>query len=303
MHHTQIHSFDPRAGWKWHESRPKLPLSSIVLVPDIKDLLLADLKDFTNGQQWYEERGIPFRRGYLLHGARGSGKSSLVYAIAAEMARDVCVLSLGTGTHGISDMEFYESLQQIPPNSILLIEDIDVTLHHAARKDGTALSEQPSHAPSGVGEEASLVQQLTVDGIIKALDSLVSTEGCISFTTCTHLEWVDPSLSRSGRMDVWLEFKDATQWQAEELFCNVFATQYGFGDSVELGAQGERQLDEVGITKLARRFADTIPHEQLSIATLREYLLKHRFDPESAVSDALAWVASELLLRRQAQSI
>ena len=32
----------------------------------MKDLLLEDARDFLQSKEWYSERGIPFRRGYLL---------------------------------------------------------------------------------------------------------------------------------------------------------------------------------------------------------------------------------------------
>lgn len=41
-------------------------MRSIVLDPGMKDLLLDDARDFLNSKQWYSDRGIPFRRGYLL---------------------------------------------------------------------------------------------------------------------------------------------------------------------------------------------------------------------------------------------
>lgn len=40
--------------------------------------------------------------------------------------------------------------------------------------------------------------------------------------TTNHLEKLDPALSRPGRMDVWVEFKNASRWQAEALFRNFF---------------------------------------------------------------------------------
>ena len=40
--------------------------------------------------------------------------------------------------------------------------------------------------------------------------------------TTNHLERLDPALSRPGRMDVWIEFKNASKWQAEQLFRNFF---------------------------------------------------------------------------------
>ena len=40
--------------------------------------------------------------------------------------------------------------------------------------------------------------------------------------TTNHLERLDPALSRPGRMDVWVEFRNASKWQAEALFRNFF---------------------------------------------------------------------------------
>jgi len=44
--------------------------------------------------QWYAERGIPYRRGYLLYGVPGSGKTSLIHALAGELGLDIYALSL-----------------------------------------------------------------------------------------------------------------------------------------------------------------------------------------------------------------
>lgn len=53
-------------GWRLVAARPKRSLRSIVLDPGIKDMLIEDAKDFLDSRAWYVERGIPFRRGYLL---------------------------------------------------------------------------------------------------------------------------------------------------------------------------------------------------------------------------------------------
>lgn len=55
-------------SWRWTDSRHKRPMSSIVLDPGVKEMLLDDTRDFLRSEKWYADRGIPFRRGYLLHG-------------------------------------------------------------------------------------------------------------------------------------------------------------------------------------------------------------------------------------------
>lgn len=68
---------DQYNDWSLAGSRPKRPLSSVVLDQGIKERLLVDAKDFMSNEKWYAARGIPWRRGYLLHGHPGTGKTSL----------------------------------------------------------------------------------------------------------------------------------------------------------------------------------------------------------------------------------
>jgi chaperone BCS1 len=61
------------------------------------DRLLTDIKDFFRNEAFYAQRGIPWRRGYLLHGLPGSGKTSTILAIASELDLDVYMVPLSTG--------------------------------------------------------------------------------------------------------------------------------------------------------------------------------------------------------------
>ena len=63
---------------KFGEPRRKREISSVILDQGIKERIVADVKDFLSSSKWYYDRGIPYRRGYLLHGPPGSGKTSYV---------------------------------------------------------------------------------------------------------------------------------------------------------------------------------------------------------------------------------
>jgi mitochondrial chaperone BCS1 len=39
--------------WRWNGARQKRPLSSIVLPPGVKDMLLADCRDFLSSEDWW----------------------------------------------------------------------------------------------------------------------------------------------------------------------------------------------------------------------------------------------------------
>jgi chaperone BCS1 len=96
IHRIQIYFADSYGSWRYTDSRHKRPLSSIVLNPGVKEMLVADTKDFLKSEKWYADRGIPFRRGYLLYGVPGSGKSSLIHALAGELMLDIYVVSLSS---------------------------------------------------------------------------------------------------------------------------------------------------------------------------------------------------------------
>ena len=51
---------DPRTygGWRWNGARQKRPMSSIVLEPGVKDMILADCQDFLCSEEWYVASSI-----------------------------------------------------------------------------------------------------------------------------------------------------------------------------------------------------------------------------------------------------
>lgn len=71
--------------------------------------------------------GIPYRRGYLLHGPPGSGKTSFIQALAGRLSYNICVLNLSQ--RGLMDDKLTHLLMNTPERSIILLEDVDAAFN------------------------------------------------------------------------------------------------------------------------------------------------------------------------------
>lgn len=72
----QVH----RWGDMWEECQQKKPrtLESVILDSNIAETVINDIKKFMDSSEWYINKGVPYRRGYLLYGPPGTGKTSFV---------------------------------------------------------------------------------------------------------------------------------------------------------------------------------------------------------------------------------
>ena len=184
--------------WTRASKRLPRPIESVIMEGDLAERLLADVKEFQAGEAWYNEHGIPYRRGYLLHGAPGNGKSSIVMALASALHLDICVLNLNSA--GLSDDRLNELITNLPP-AILLIEDIDCVFQK---------------------REKSEKDTITFSGLLNAIDGVMAGEGRILFMTTNYIDQLDPALIRPGRCDLQVEIDNATQDQARRLFLRFF---------------------------------------------------------------------------------
>ncbi|KAH0685389.1 hypothetical protein KY290_016662 [Solanum tuberosum] len=93
---------------------------------DQKDMILKDLERFMTRKEYYRKVGKAWKRGYLLFGPPGMGKSSLIAAIANYLNFDIYDLELTAVTRN-SDLR--KLLVATTNKSILVIEDIDCTIN------------------------------------------------------------------------------------------------------------------------------------------------------------------------------
>jgi chaperone BCS1 len=191
-----IYAIDSTQEWSRLVIVRKRSLSTLVLAPGLAEAAIADARAFLASGQWYADRGIPWRRGYLLHGPPGTGKSSLVKVMAGELGRDICLLSLTADR--LDDVKLASLLSEAPRRAILLFEDIDALF--ARRRQG--------EVAAGV----------TFSGLLNAIDGVLAQEGRILCMTTNHPERLDPALIRPGRIDRRFAFDLAGESERARLF-------------------------------------------------------------------------------------
>ncbi|KAJ8483222.1 hypothetical protein ONZ51_g4858 [Trametes cubensis] len=310
-HRVHIFMADTTYGcWRWNGARQKRPMSSIVLEPGVKDMILADCKDFLASEDWYAERGIPFRRGYLLHGVPGSGKTSLIHSLAGELGLDIYVVSLSS--KGMSDNTLTTLMGNVPSRCILLLEDLDAAFTRGISRDETSTgaptttSSSSSSSSSAKNKDDNDGSTLSLSGLLNSLDGVAAAEGRLLFATTNHIERLDPALSRPGRMDVWVNFKHATKWQAEGIFkcffparpSNPVATSAAPPSAAS--ADAKHPADATSSANLAEsKRKHAIPENELSVAALQGYLLRNKTRPRECVDEVAAWVVSEREMREK----
>merc|ERR1711915_1128015 len=192
-------------GTEWRQfghPRERRPLNSVVLDTGVAEQIVADVKEVVGSVAWYRDRGIPYRRGYLLHGPPGCGKTSFITALPGELEYSICVLNLSD--RSMSDDRLQHRLADAPENSIILLEDIDAAF--VSREDAKHLEE----AYKGLN-------RLTFSGLLNAIDGVTSTEGRIMFMTTNYIERLDPALIRPGRVDVIQHIGFCSQLQIQQM--------------------------------------------------------------------------------------
>lgn len=166
---------------------------------------LANIKHevdiWISNQKFFEERGFPWKLGYVLYGEPGVGKTMFIKSLGRQLKLPVFLYSLGT----FLDKEFSESIQrEVNENKpcIIAFEDFDRVFQ--GRKN--ILTGKKSHELG-----------VTFDTVLNCLDGLVEMSGAITIITTNQINSLDPALgskeqngrsSRPGRINRVIEVQN-----------------------------------------------------------------------------------------------
>ena len=236
---------------------------SIVLDPAIKREVRANTINFLGKKNRWAEYGIPQKRGVLLAGEPGTGKTVICKALIAEADGVTCIT---TNAYGLSGDEYvtelYEMAQDLSP-CIVFIEDIDLI----------GLNREEYHYQSG----PALLSLLNV------LDGVEDKHGIVTVATTNNLESLDRAISqRPSRFDCVVKIPPPSLEERKELLsllCQKIPVDELAQDYIarKSGHCTPAQLQEV-IFSLAIQHTDELPDSQAT------YLKVSKNDIDAAIS-------------------
>lgn len=242
-------------GWELIKRAKIRNPKHIVLPEGIFDFLTKDIQDFYNSESWFEELGIPHKRGYLFYGPPGNGKTSTIVCLASHFSIPVYIIPKLTDAN-IDKM--CSLFSELPKKAFVVFEDIDAMLHKkrkAKSRIDELLGDDADDEEKDAAKETTEEKKVNFSGLLNALDGMTTPEGHIIFMTTNHPESLDPALIRPGRVDRKVEFHNPDAFQIGKIFQKFFP-------------QSDPQSVE--------RFVKGMQPRSHSASELQEFLLKHR---------------------------
>lgn len=306
--------YDRSFYWVRCMSRSPRPLSTVILDQAQKQEFVDDMREYLHPhtRRWYFNRGIPYRRGYLLHGPPGTGKTSLCFAAAGLLGLKLYLLNLKT--NGLDEESMSSLFASLPRRCIVLLEDID-TAGITQTRGKTTLPDDDEPVPinnvpanSGAAKEDNIFQELTTDsskdgitlsGLLNVIDGVAASEGRILIMTTNHPDKLDPALLRPGRVDMTISFGYTSENDIKELFASMFKSLEGdlpgTAKEADTIAPESAQKDKASshhsrISDLCTSFSQVVPSNEVTAAEIQGYLLNHKDNPDTAIAGASKWV-------------
>lgn len=173
-----------------------------------KDAVISHIERFNDTKEFYTQKQLLYKTGILLHGEPGTGKSSLVKAMASTYNRSIVNVNISNLAH--IDLAKLTQAINVDENReyIILLEDIDTLfLNREGQTD----------------KEANKV----INKMLQFLDSNTSPTNVIFVGTTNHLDRLDKALLREGRFDLKVECLPLTDRGAIE-----FAVSFSLSEEV-----------------------------------------------------------------------
>lgn len=155
----------------------------VLLDPQLTALVRRDFEHFLERRDWFRGRRVPWRRGYLLHGPPGNGKTSVVRAMACHPS--ISAFTINFASEYVDDTtvsELFAAAAEHAPGLVIL-EELDRAFKQDKKGD------------------------CTLPHLLNTLDGVGNAEGVMVVASANHPEDLDAAiLKRPGRFDRVVHF-------------------------------------------------------------------------------------------------
>lgn len=181
------------------------------LVPRYMDTLYFDnnvrkqitdhLDQWLSNEDIYKDRGLIFKTGILLHGTKGTGKTSLATAIATYLKCGLINIDC-TSFEYLNVADVTESINADDQRYVILLDEVDTLF---ADREG----------------DADGIKQERTSKLLSFLDGPASPNNVVFVLTTNFYDKLDKAAIREGRVDLSVELKDISIQSAKQM-CKDF---------------------------------------------------------------------------------
>ncbi|WP_312763999.1 AAA family ATPase [Epilithonimonas sp.] len=177
-------------------------LENLFFPDEVKDLIKI-ISLWVKSKDWYKEKSIPWKRGWLLYGPPGTGKTALARAFAEDLDMPIYFFSLAQ----MSNNDLIKSWQSMQLNvpCIALIEDIDnvfdkrknIAQSHSFLLGGYSSKEdKDGNNDSNDNSDNSIRTPLTFDTLLNCIDGVDKSDGIFTIITTNDLSKIDEAIGK-----------------------------------------------------------------------------------------------------------
>ena len=179
----------------------KRDIDTVILDKEVKNQVNKCLDNYNNKdlKNRLNKLGINLKMNIVFSGLPGTGKSSLMFAIASKLNKDIATIDFNN--RDLNDHGFICATNKIPKNSVFVLEDIDALY---------------------ISRNKSAENRVSFSCILNFLDGVYSKENLISIITTNHIENLDKAIIRPMRIDSIIKFTYCSKYQYNEIFKLIF---------------------------------------------------------------------------------
>lgn len=188
--HINLYVYE-KSYWSKTTAQKKRSIDTVYLPDEIKVELINDITEFRNDRDLYETNGVPYKRSYLLLGPPGTGKTSLIYAIASFFDLDIGIFKVSAEKQSLE-----QAYKDLPKNTLMLIEDIE-NFFPVEGRDSFKFNKSD---------------------LLNALDGVIVKDQLLTFMSANNINDIPKVLLRSGRVDKKIMFDYCTKDQIKKIY-------------------------------------------------------------------------------------